>query len=1003
MTASISEKLSNWIAQSESWQSFHDFKLPEEEIADYTIIKRYDDFFISLYCITVEILNSDSGENKDDLLFSLAKGLETFSLKDEAKKFYGINFKESLLLSASLKYLAGFTSSARLTSFPLKNDDFITNDMLSFVLSFLKREIPQQKNKLNKIILDFMKTGEESIIENAYESIAKSLEDSALETPIGYTSAILAKSLLQNFSQTNIWNSVKKIENDKEFWVDYVHQNFKSKIWNFFPSQAQAIEQGIVHSTESFSMQMPTSAGKTALCELIIYYHLKKNKNSKVILLAPFRALASELKISMGKRLKPYGIKVKGLYGGNAPTTNDKQSIDESNLLIATPEKMMGIEDVMPEVFLNVSLVICDEGHLLDDSSRGFDYELFITRLKILKENTIRFIYLSAIVPNINDVNSWLGGSDKTIVESKYRPTTIELAIVKKTKVGNYFLEINSHMEKPANYNLHGFIIKENYKYLNHKTNRQNTYKLSTKKSLSVACALKSLDSGVVAIFSPTKGKTGVKGLCGETIKQVKAISDLDLTINSPRQYSEISFINEMLEYFKIIFSEDYLLIECLRHGFVFHHGTLPQFAREIIESALREDKIGLVICTNTLAEGVNLPLRTIVIHSTLRYDFISERQKPLLVRDLKNLIGRSGRAGKEKNGFIIVPHESDVEIIRNTIENKQLEPVKGFLYNIVKMITEFVSKNNIELSNEVFDNQDEDFLTLIDSIDSAIIDLIKEDMSLSDIDEIVMLLVENTFSFSQSNDEERTILKELIGLRAKKIETSVDEKDFIKLKRSGSNLRIYLEILSKIDLEDDIWFNTDNPLEEKWINFIFNSANMIESCKWEIENFNIQGNKLSVDLLKELSILWMSGNHYGEIASKIGLEVDDTLNIINTLIGYKISNIISIIIRVKEQFLNKDEELPELITSWPVYFQNGMSNKAQFVLFQLGFTEKIGNLRLAEEISSFYGDNLPSEISTSLFLKNNKQKILRNIESDLPKISFLELRKNLSYVIKNL
>ncbi len=175
MGANISEKLSNWIAQSESWQSFYDFKLPKEEIVDYTIIKRYDDFFISLYCLTIDLLNSPDDKKREGLLFSLAKGLETFSLKEEAKQFHGINFKESLLFSAALKYLAGYTSSATLTAYPLRKEDFINNEMALFVLSFLKREIPKPNNKLNKLFSAFMQTGDESFISSAYGSIVISL------------------------------------------------------------------------------------------------------------------------------------------------------------------------------------------------------------------------------------------------------------------------------------------------------------------------------------------------------------------------------------------------------------------------------------------------------------------------------------------------------------------------------------------------------------------------------------------------------------------------------------------------------------------------------------------------------------------------------------------------------------------------------------------------------------------------------------------------------------
>lgn len=146
-----------------------------------------------------------------------------------------------------------------------------------------------------------------------------------------------------------------------------------------------------------------------------------------------------------------------------------------------------------------------------------------------------------------------------------------------------------------------------------------------------------------------------------------------------------------------------------------------------------------------------------------------------------------------------------------------------------------------------------------------------------------------------------------------------------------------------------------------------------------------------------------MKSHHYGEIASKLKIDLDDILNIVNTMIGYKMSNLVSTFIRVKEQFLEEDEELSEAIVNWPIYLQNGIHNKVQLILFQLGFNEKIGMLMLSEEITKYYSDNSFSTTSISLFLKKNKKKILNNIQKNVPVISFRELKKNLSYVTRDL
>src|SRR5690606_18974354 len=128
--------------------------------------------------------------------------------------------------------------------------------------------------------------------------------------------------------------------------------------------------------------------------------------------------------------------------------------------------------------------------------------------------------------------------------------------------------------------------------------------------------------------------------------------------------------------YFNVIFGSNYLLTKISGIGALFHHGDLPQYVREIIEQAIRTEEIKLIICTNTIAEGVNLPLRTIVINSARRFDENIGRLKPLNKRDLKNLFGRAGRAGKETKGLIIVTNPNDFGIIEQVIKEEDIENV---------------------------------------------------------------------------------------------------------------------------------------------------------------------------------------------------------------------------------------------------------------------------------------------------------------------------------------
>ena len=221
------------------------------------------------------------------------------------------------------------------------------------------------------------------MLANLQDSLIIKSKESMRTSPYEYTSYKLAASLVNKFHKDNIWVDLLKQNSDsQEIWGKYVEANLKKEppVWDFFPSQKEAISKGILKENKTFSFQMPTSAGKTALCELLIYHEKIKHPTSKILFLAPYRALASELKAGFSKKLAQLGIKSKTIYGGNITTQNEKQAIREIDLLISTPEKFMAIESVIPNIFELFQMVICDEGHLLDNAQRGLSYELLLSK-----------------------------------------------------------------------------------------------------------------------------------------------------------------------------------------------------------------------------------------------------------------------------------------------------------------------------------------------------------------------------------------------------------------------------------------------------------------------------------------------------------------------------------------------------------------------------------------------------------------------------------------------
>jgi len=981
------KELDLWIAQSASWQSYIDFSLPTEARSKYKFTERYDDFYISLLSNAYEVLENNEISANKDKLFEIARGLEIYSLEGKSKYFLGISPQRNILYAAGLYYLADYSASAILLANLFSIEDY-SSDIENFISGFLRRKLTEDIYSLQ--LLDFIKSGQISTLEKLINLIDDTLKQSIAKNGHDYLSLLLAKQILEKFKISNIWTDLLRY-NTPEFWNEFVKAkvNKEIPIWDFFPSQRQAIISGLIDKNETVSIQMPTSAGKTAICELIAYNEFKKNKDCKILYLAPFRALASELKNSFGKSLRSLGVKVKTIYGGNIPTQEEKIAIESSNLLISTPEKFMAIEELEPDLVNNFTTIICDEGHLIDDNNRGLSYELLLTRLK--KEK--RFVFISAIIPNISTINSWLGGKPENVIESKYRPTKLDFSFLRQSK-DSFMLDVNPIDSIPINYKLNRLITQDEFSYIKASSGRKNKYPQS-EKTLSSTVALKSLPSGSVALFATSKGKqTGVRGLVDEINKQI----EFKLDFPKPIDFADKIHIEKLVEYFTFVFNDLYPLTIAAKNGFLYHNGDLPQFLREIIEDSLRTNKVRLVVCTNTLAEGVNLPIKTIVLYSISRKfqdpDTKKWKSEFINLRDLKNLVGRAGRAGKETKGLIIATKPSEYKYLESLIKDEEIEPVKGFLHNLVENLNRQIEKHNITLSNEILDKQSESFLSLLDLIDSSIIHLLNYNIKEEDIEDILAELLNSTLSSFQATLEEQAVLLNLFSLRSQKLKPYIQKEKFTLLKTSGASLREYADFEKFIDFDNDLFLTTSDPLDEKWLNFILDDTLFkLSSIQNTIKDFDI-----SEYTLKQSLILWLKGEWYSSISNLFDNNIDKALNIVNRVLMYNIQNVLGQILKLAEtKYTDKDVVISATVTRFPQYVLYGTTKETVLDLIELGFNERISNARLGEIIEKKY-DYIDLNDFKRILLEH-EDVILDLIKDEVPRISYESLKMNYEYL----
>jgi len=399
-----------------------------------------------------------------------------------------------------------------------------------------------------------------------------------------------------------------------------------------YPPQSDAVKAGLLKG-ESVLVSAPTASGKTLIAILAIVSYLSKEKG-KVVYLSPLRALASEKflefknleKVSIGNKIKV------GISTGDFE--NIEKKLENNNVLILTNEKMDSIIRHGAEWLEDIGLVISDEIHLIGDESRGPTLEMILTQLKRL-DHKPQILGLSATITNSKELADWLGCQ---LVQSEWRPVPLSEGVYDE---GIVTMSDGSSFE--VDRSIRGTPI-----------------------DLGIQCVQ---EGGQSLIFAETRARS--KSLATKAVDGVEKLlakKDLD---DLEKISKKILTSNEHTDLVKT-------LAILVKKGVAFHHAGLNQTCRQIIESEFRNGKIKLLSSTPTLAAGVNLPARRVVISNISRYNAKVGANKPISVLEYKQLCGRAGRPQYDKFGeSIIIGNGNKEEIIEFYIKGEP-EPIES-------------------------------------------------------------------------------------------------------------------------------------------------------------------------------------------------------------------------------------------------------------------------------------------------------------------------------------
>lgn len=870
--------LARWVGEADAVRLLDQLAVAQVPLELGPARTRVEDLYLSLVGELFERMRTGYEDQND--WARLGNALAQFAAPDRVQENTqkGIATNEALLFAAGAFYLGGFPASAYLTmkAFNVQGvPDLISacNDLLS-----------HSRNPTSEIlrrILGALRTRDAQTLEAVVTDAARRDQDLLPEGASQWIPARLFHLLLKRFNQTNLRAVLP--DGNSAFW-DRLVTSFIDRpqsTWEFFPSQIDAIRRGLLARNETFSLQMPTGAGKTALSETLLYWHLNTNPNDAAILLVPYRALASELRFSLVRRLNAMGISARCAYGGTVPSGDEAHGLDELRMLVATPEALSGLFSAAPEFLRRVSLAICDEGHLLDSGSRGVGLELLLARLSA-RQPKPRFVFVSAIVPNIEEINTWLGGSNNSVVRSNYRPALAEFALLTSSGNGvgrSIALKLHPHEAPPLSFTIQGFLTREDFQYLNEETERRNTLNFGSVKAQAVATARKALPMGAVAIFAANKrGDQGAIGIGEEVLRQ----TDVELRLPVPLTFTTAQLLDPAIEYVRTEYGEKWLGTRTLERGVILHHGDIPQETREVLENLVRREAARLIICTATLAEGVNLPIRTLVLYSIQRRRPAGPAEN-LLARDIKNLVGRAGRAGATTKGLVICANEDQWPILEPVVRQMPGETVVGELRRLIENVQRVLASDaNFTLTNDILERATA-MHPLIDGIDYTLIDLAAVELGEDELVRMARNLADHTFASRQINEATKNVLKTVFELRARKLLEIRTVGRLGWIRETGAKTRMVNVVESTLLPKREAWDDIADPLQADFVTIMLDWAWSQGDVLDAVRNaYRIsEGEEDSVKVsFYECVKRWLDGRSYSEIAQDAGLEVGQVLGI---------------------------------------------------------------------------------------------------------------------------
>lgn len=455
---------------------------------------------------------------------------------------------------------------------------------------------------------------------------------------------------------------------------------------NLHPPQAEAIP--IALQGHSLVVAIPTASGKS-LIGYVPALDMMVRKGKKVLYIVPLKALASEKKDDFEKFSK-LGIKA---HLSTGDLDSDDKNLQDADIIVATSEKADSMIRHGSTWMEQVGLVIADEVHMIHDPGRGPTLEVILTKL-MRRNRDLQIIALSATMSNAFDLAEWLHAK---LVESDWRPIPLKEGVYYDGRI--QFDDRTSRDVEPDGEEIWGLV----------------------KQAI--------LDGGQSLIFVNSRRSTEALA-----VKYSKKMSEL-----AGRTLSQADEI--LLEGDAESTATGRKLSSCVKCGIAFHNAGLTYRQRKYVEDNFRNGQIKCIVATPTLAAGINLPARRVIVRDTTRYE-TNYGNSPISVMEIKQMCGRAGRPGYDPYGeaVLVAKSETDKEHLMEDYVEHDTERLTSKLFNekiLRSHVLGLLATGDADSRDSIIDFLKETFFGTVSQlfgiesvVDGIVRSLVEEDMA---------------------------------------------------------------------------------------------------------------------------------------------------------------------------------------------------------------------------------------------------------------------------------